>query len=425
MGKFKTFRKAAIAVAIAGPLTAAMATNGYTSHGYGMKAKGMGGVGIALPQDAMAAATNPAGAVNVGNQVEFGVDLFMPDRTASFTSTFNGVAAGDYRSGQREFLVPEFGYNRMIGSDMAFAVVVYGNGGMNTAYDKALTGSTNTYSNLEQLFIAPTIAKKVGIHSFGASLNLIRQTFEAKGLENFSRTDAQQQSSSPSSVTGVGQDVSTGYGIKLGWTAEVSPTVTVGATYQSRSAMSKFDKYKGLFAEQGGFDIPESYGVGVAIKATPKTTVAMDINQINYSSIKALGNPGALFPMMSPSTMMGLNGGAGFGWTDMTVYKLGVSYEYSPDLTLRAGYNYGKMPLTSNNTYFNILAPATVEQHLTLGATWTLANKSELTLSYMYAPAASVSGNPNGNGQAAATAGYPVNLSMSQTAIGLAYGWKF
>ncbi len=275
MVKNKAFRLAAIAAVIASPLTAAMATNGYFSHGYGMKAKGMGGVGIALPQDAMAAATNPAGAVNVGNRVDFGVDMFMPDRTTTFTSTY-GPTAGDYRSGQREFFVPEFGYNRMIGNDMAFAVVAYGNGGMNTNYGSALVGTTKTYSNLEQLFIAPTIAKKVGIHSFGASLNLIRQTFEAKGLENFANAG---QSSAPGSVSDQGQDISTGYGVKLGWTAEVSPTVTVGATYQSRSAMSKFDKYKGLFAGQGAFDIPETYGLGLAIKAAPKTTVAMDVSR--------------------------------------------------------------------------------------------------------------------------------------------------
>ena len=36
------------------------ATTGYFQHGYGIKAKGMGGVGIALPQDSLAAATNPA-----------------------------------------------------------------------------------------------------------------------------------------------------------------------------------------------------------------------------------------------------------------------------------------------------------------------------------------------------------------------------
>ena len=45
---------------------AAYATNGYFSHGYGIKAEGMGGVGIALPQDTLAAATNPAGMGLIG-----------------------------------------------------------------------------------------------------------------------------------------------------------------------------------------------------------------------------------------------------------------------------------------------------------------------------------------------------------------------
>lgn len=42
MTKTKLFRKAAMAAIIAGPLTAAMATNGYFSHGYGIAAKSMG-----------------------------------------------------------------------------------------------------------------------------------------------------------------------------------------------------------------------------------------------------------------------------------------------------------------------------------------------------------------------------------------------
>lgn len=424
MSKSKTVKAvrnlAALAV-MAGPLTAAMATDGYFSHGYGMKAKGMGGVGIALPQDAMAAATNPAGMVDVGSRIDFGVDLFMPDRTTTYTSAYQGVAAGDYRSGQRNFLVPDFGYNRMISSDMAAGVVVYGNGGMNTNYGTNLitSGGSNTYTNLEQLFIAPTIAKKIGNHSFGASLNLIRQTFEAKGLEAFDNTN---NSRYVGSVTNRGEDVSTGWGLKFGWTGQVSPTVTLGAVYQSRSQMSKFDKYKGLLAEEGGFDIPESFGFGVAVKATPKTTVAVDLTQIGYGSVKSLANPGTLFPAVS-GTPMGPSNGSGFGWTDMTVLKFGVSHEYSNSLTLRAGFNYGKMPISSQNTYFNILAPATVEKHVTLGATWTLANKSELTMSYMHAFNESIAGVPNGNGQT--VAGYPVDLKMSQDAIGVAYGWKF
>lgn len=416
----RAVRNLAAFAIIAGPLTAAMATNGYFSHGFGIKAKGMGGVGIALPQDALAAATNPAGMVDAGSRVDFGADLFMPDRTVTYTSAYQGVAAGDYRSGQRHFVVPDFGYNRLIASDLAAGVVVYGNGGMNTNYGTNLITSagSHTYTNLEQLFIAPTIAKKIGNHSFGASLNLVRQTFEAKGLEAF---DNANNSRYVGSVTNRGKDVSTGLGFKLGWTGQVSPTVTLGAVYQSRTKMSKFDRYKGLLAEEGGFDIPESYGFGVAFKATPKTTVAVDLSQINYGSIKSVANPGALFPAVS-GTPMGPANGSGFGWTDMTVLKVGVSHEYSKSLTLRAGYNHGKMPINSQNTYFNILAPATVEQHVTLGATWTLADKSELSLSYMHAFSKGIAGVSNGNGQS--VAGYPVDLKMKQNAIGIAYGWK-
>ncbi len=59
--------------------------------------------------------------------------------------------------------------------------------------------------------------------------------------------------------------------------------------------MGKFDKYKGLFAEQGSFDIPSKYGVGIAVKAMPETTVAFDIERINYADVPAVNNP-LIFP---------------------------------------------------------------------------------------------------------------------------------
>ena len=56
-----------IAVSLATSLPA-LATNGTMPHGYGIKAQGMGGASIALPQDALAAANNPAGMAFVGNR---------------------------------------------------------------------------------------------------------------------------------------------------------------------------------------------------------------------------------------------------------------------------------------------------------------------------------------------------------------------
>lgn len=59
---------------------AAMATNGYFPHGYGMKAQGMGGTAVASTDNAFAGANNPAVAAFAGNRMEGGVGLFMPHR---------------------------------------------------------------------------------------------------------------------------------------------------------------------------------------------------------------------------------------------------------------------------------------------------------------------------------------------------------
>jgi long-chain fatty acid transport protein len=434
-------KKIAALVAIAAASGSAFATNGYFSHGYGIKAKSIGGAGIALPQDALAAATNPAGMARVGNRIDFGADFFSPIRSSTWTGTganpmnnaYMGVTASEYKSGKNLFLVPEFGYNRAINSDLSAGVAVYGNGGMNTDYGKVVIAgaTTNTFSNLEQLFIAPTLAWNLNKdHSIGVSLNVVFQNFEARGLESF---DNANQSTSPGNVTNRGKDWSKGVGLKLGWTGQISPNVTLGATYQPKTKMSKFDNYKGLFAEGGKFDIPETFGLGVAFKPNDKLTLAADVVQINYSGIKSISNNGNQFPAIS-GTLLGADNGSGFGWSDQTVYKFGVLYQYAPNLTLRAGYNHGKAPISSTQTFFNILAPATVENHLTLGATWTLADKSELTVSYMHAFSNTISGLANGNGGCAAPVpgcapqpsvpGHPVDLKMHQNAVGIAYGMK-
>ena len=49
----------------------ASATDGYFQPGYSVQSVGMGGVGIALPLDALAAASNPAGMALIGNRLDF------------------------------------------------------------------------------------------------------------------------------------------------------------------------------------------------------------------------------------------------------------------------------------------------------------------------------------------------------------------
>ena len=419
------YRTLAIAAAVAATLApaAALATNGYFPHGQGIKAKGMGGAAIAFPQDTIAAASNPAGMFFVGNRLDLGVDWFKPTREAEIVGSpapINGTYDANDKS---NFFIPEFGYNTLINPNLSLGVSVYGHGGMNTAYTRAfpLFGTSKAGIDLSQLFIAPTVAFQVAPGQVvGASLNLAYQRFKATGLENFTAPvgSPQQFSQSPGNVTNQGYDTSTGVGVRIGWLGKLAPC-EVGVTYQTKTKMSEFDKYKGLFAENGGFDIPANYGAGVACKVAPPVTVAVDVVRIEYSGIRSVNNP--LLPNLFTAPL-GSSNGAGFGWEDVTAYKLGVQWAVNPTMTLRAGYNYGKQPIPASETLFNVLAPGTVEQHYTVGGTWVMPGNGELSFFFMVAPEKKVNGS---NSIPPAFGGGNVNLSLKEMSLGVGYGWKF
>ncbi|HQT25451.1 MAG TPA: outer membrane protein transport protein [Burkholderiales bacterium] len=415
-------RKLLVSMMIAGGLVspAAFATNGYFSHGYGAKSEGMGGVGIALPQDSLAAATNPAGMVMVGDRIDFGAELFIPNRSAQITGAGAPGANGSYDGNDKKyFLIPNFGYNKMMGPDYSLGVSIYGNGGTNTDYSNnpftAYGGAGNGGVNLEQLFIAPTWSKKLNAsNSIGVALNLAYERFSAQGIQGFAGA-----SQTPSAVSNTGTDSSTGYGLHIGWIGQVSSDVTLGASYQTKTRMGKLSKYSGLFAEQGSFDIPATYGVGIAVKAMPTTTVAFDIQRIMYGDVPSIANPIANMTVLG--NPLGSNAGAGFGWGNLTVYKLGISHQYDSTLTLRAGWTHNNVPYPSTETFFNILAPGVVRDNATLGATWKLADKSEITVFYMHAFKNTVNGTPN-----SIPVGYGggiANNTLYEDSLGISYGW--
>lgn len=397
-------------MALAGLTGSAFATNGYFSHGYGMKAKGMAGAATASSDDAFGGANNPASMAFAGNRLDLGADLFSPIREASNTGM------GTVESDSNYFVIPEFGYNRMMNANLALGVTVYGNGGMNTNYPTNLLGGSGKLGvDLMQLIVAPTAAYQVAPgHSIGISPLLGYQRFKAEGLSSFN-----PYSSSSSNLTNNGYDDAFGYGVRIGYMGKITPTVTIGAAYASKINFEELSKYAGLFAEQGDFDIPENYNLGVAWQATPQVKLALDYQRINYSDVASVGNP--VSNLLVLNNPLGSTNGPGFGWDNVDVWKLGMEYKYSPKLTLRAGYSHADNPINGSDmgeAMFNILAPAVIEDHMTLGFTYTLASGNELTMSYMHAFENDVSGTRPGFGGGTDT------IKMYQNSLGIQYSWK-
>lgn len=425
-------------MALAGLATGAQATNGYFSHGYGMKAKGMAGASTTNTEDAFGGANNPASMAYAGNRFDLGVDLFSPKRSASRSGSVG--LDGSMDSDSDYFLIPEIGYNKMIGSNLSLGVTVYGNGGMNTNYpgdqlpagfcgpgapsSNAFCGQGRLGVDLMQLIVAPTVAFKVAPnHSIGISPLLGYQRFKAEGLQAFAGF-----SSSPANLTNRGYDDAYGYGVRLGYLGKITPTVTIGAAYASKMNFDEFSKYSGLFAEQGDFDIPSNFNVGVSWQTTPALRLALDYQRINYSDINSVGNPTSNLFLGRP---LGADNGPGFGWDDMDIWKLGVEYKYSPKWTFRAGYSHTDSPIKGDlnpacaatasancgEVVFNVLAPAVIENHVTLGFTYTMPSGGELSVAYMHAFENDVSGSDpffGGTG----------NIKMYQNSLGIQYSWK-
>jgi long-chain fatty acid transport protein len=394
-------RKTLLALVLAGSFTAAHATNGYFAHGYGIKAKGMGGASVAMTHDAFAGANNPAAAAFAGNRWDLGAEIFSPRR--SYEVDFGGMGPGKVDSDKHYFLVPEFGYNVQHSDKIGLNLTVYGNGGMNTEYPINVfpNGDGDLGVDLMQLIVAPTIAYKFSEKSaIGVSPLLVYQRFKSYGLQGFG-------------VFNPGYDSSTGIGVRFGYMAKLNDQVTFGASYAPKINMGKFDKYAGLFAEQGDFDIPENYTIGLAIQATPTVQVAMDYQRINYSGVKSINNTMTMEPL-------GSENGSGFGWQDINVVKLGVQWQASPSWTLRAGYNRGDNPIKSSDVTFNILAPGVVKDHFTLGGTMALDKESELSFFYMHARKNTVEGKFFGDPNAP-----DLSISMYQNSVGIQYSKKF
>ncbi|PCI21424.1 MAG: long-chain fatty acid transporter [Piscirickettsiaceae bacterium] len=377
--------------------TSTFAGGGYFSLGYGHVAKQTSGAVTAVAEDAFAGASNPGKLTAAGNQFEVGVELFNPHRKVRRTGSGTPF---DFSSNSRNsfFLIPEFAYSHQLNDEVAVGITAYANGGLNSEYAKT-TGIPGTNANpascgtkpgnfllgcdeagfdLAQLIIAPTIAWKIAPgHSIGVSPLFAVQAFESFGLNSLSLL-----SKYPTKFTDNGHDFAFGAGVRVGWYGEINSWLSLGAAYSSKVYMQEFDDYKGLFAE-GSFDIPANYSVGAAIRPNDSWIVALDIQRIEFSEVKALGNR-VLNSLVPGGPPIGSASGSAFGWTrNQTNYRLGLTYFASPRLTLRAGYAYGKRPNSNgiDSTTFSLLTPNPIHQ-VSAGLSWETENGDELHVGF-------------------------------------------
>ncbi len=372
---------------------------------------------------------------------------FSTDAMGFPTAPF--ITPGTYDSDKDLFYIPSFGYNRELDSSHTIGVSIFGNGGMNTRYtdrpvfenfaafpnqlavqdpsqapagtiasptgllfmstpqglvpvtgpadapnnanpNGIFTATTPTGVDLNQLFIEVPYTLKLGDgrQSIAIAPVFAIQRFKAYGLEPF-----RQLSINPDKVTNNGYEYTYGAGAHVGWYGELSDRLALGASYRTTVWMSKLDDYAGLFADDGEFDIPAMFNAGLAYKVQPNVTLAVDYQHIFYDEVSAIANANDLditqcqAPGAKPAFCLGGGSGLGFGWDSMDILKLGVRWDQSAKLKLYGGVSYNSDPFkTDTQGLFNILAPAVVRWHVSVGATYAYSPKDEINIAFTYVP---------------------------------------
>jgi long-chain fatty acid transport protein len=430
------FTKQLVAAAIATVVTSpAWATNGMNMEGYGSKSTAMGGAGMAFDTGNSAVMNNPATlSMMEANTARFGIGIrnLRPDITS--TAMMSTDSDGD------SYFMPSLSYVRK-NDNLSYGLALLAQGGMGTEYDASaidlnvVSGETVRSELGVGRIMAPLSFQVNDRLAIGGSLDFVMAMLDLKmavptaqlgglvtgfdagwgpvlgglGAMDWGRFDF----SDGSDMTGKAK----GYGLagKLGFTYKLTDALTLGATYHTETNLSDLETSTfngatlsagnfggGALASMNGkikirdFQWPETFGIGLAFQASDKLLLAADVKRINWSEVMES------FKMTFSHSVLGdLDVALDQNWDDQTVLNLGVEYQYSPKLALRAGLNLSDNPVP--NTYLNYLFPATIENHVTLGLGYNIDNNNSIAFSLSHAP------------EVKETAGSGVTTSHAQT----------
>lgn len=432
----KLFRAVVLACCLVLFSKSSFATNGDNLIGIGPASKGMGGVGIAAPQDAVSSIfSNPAtmsfSPYNPGGQFDFAGTVFVPTVEGSVEQMGQLTKA---QSDKKAYSIPAIGFSIPLGDKedrWRMGLAAYGVTGLGVDYrgtnlEKAkgfdFSGVGNgpfaplisgEYTSLQIMKFALAVAYKLNSQvSFGLSAHLNYSSLDLRGGSSFNYAFGLQP----------GVIVSPIENLSLGLTYSLPQNVT-------HSNVTDFNGDGKL--DNMDLESPQQLGFGAAYKVK-------ELNLLLEANAKWINWSGA-------------KGYKEFDWQDQWVFNLGAQYQPVAGLSIRAGYNYGKNPVKVHNNWdgsfnpgtgapnsvadvqgakvpayyyetFRIIGfPAIVEQHLSLGVGYQFSEKLGVNLSYVHAFQNSITEkgtNPFG---------MPVTMksTLSENSFSIAMSYKF
>ncbi|MCA9087564.1 MAG: TonB-dependent receptor [Planctomycetaceae bacterium] len=375
---------------------------GFVLSGSGPVNRSMGGAGTAAPLDSIGSLQwNPASITRFEtsrfdlavetvfnrNTVESGVGLGTMSEVRGSTSSDAGAAP-----------LPTLGFIMPVeDTDITLGLSLGAVGGFSVNFPADPTnpifappsvgGFGAMYSKLSILQVAPTLAVKVTDRfSVGVAPTFSVAEVQASPFAFTAPNDADSDSTY-TYPAGTGSQPTWGLGVQAGvhyqgddWSAGFSI-----------KSPQWFQSFKINAMNEAGLPLPLETDLtcpmilswGVAVEPTDRLLLAVDVRYVDYANTKLFGDSAGFAADGSVT---------GLGWQSVFFTAVGVQFQATDWLSLRAGYSCSQNPVSDAAAMFSVQAPAVYQHLLSLGASCELTSRLTLSCAWVHGFDNSVTG---------------------------------
>ena len=384
----------------------AYATNGMNVEGFGPIASSMGGASMAYDNGAAAMMNNPAtlGLGAEGDTLSLMIGGLMPDVEVVGVQSSDGDA----------YYMPAAGWTRKSGS-LTYGVGMFAQGGMGTEYAMGRDGLPERSELGVGRLIAPLVYNVSPKLSIGGSVDFVWAMLDLQMAMPFGDGTYGMSSLVTVLPTGAlggalalgsgdtvrinysddsdysGKAKGHGFAGKIGFTYKINDVFNVGGTYHSKTSLGDLETgsagaqfiVNGVPSGSGkitvrDFQWPETYGLGMAVQASPELMLVADWKRINWRDV--MKNFTMTYSAMGDSMTFALPQ----NWENQDVLQLGLAYKATAALTLRMGASFSDNPVPDSTMHY--LFPAIEKNHYMAGFGYAINDNSSIDFSLQVAP---------------------------------------
>ncbi len=379
------------------------AGNGHLLHGVGAVNSSMGGAGVALLEDSIAALhINPALLVKVqGNQISFSSEFFEDGLRADAQV---GLRTASTDGTTQVGVIPAFGWmGHKPGARLGLGFGLLGEAGFRTDYPQDSSnflllpqpdGFGRIFTDLSIVKIPFAFAFEVNPKlAVGLSINIYRGSLAIMPLPVVQPDCA---SNGQCWLPGANNQVSRfGLGGQFGFYYEANPMLSFGVSYTTKQKFSQYEwnsfvenplvaRFGTARVLQFNLDGPQNVQFGIGLHPSKKLSIAIDGKYIKYTGVKGIGEQAGVDTVNHKLI--------GIGWKDIWVGMVGVQYKPNDKMAFRLGYNHGQSPIRPEFTVTSMGTPSTFQKHFCAGLGMALMPHIGMDLGFYYVPRETITG---------------------------------